>query len=105
MMLVTFTRAPPSCSARLPQTCSAATTLITAELPAEPVRARLGEVAQPASATGASTAASTAPATRTPLGGNVKNTANPPGRLLSRHLNENRTRYQMQQPGRPPPRA
>src|SRR5947207_4828911 len=53
MMLVTCTCVPPSCSARLPQKFSAATTLITVELP----RALVGEVEQPASASISRTAA------------------------------------------------
>src|SRR6266702_5008665 len=77
MMLVTFTWVPPSCSARLPQKFSAATTLIVAP-PDELVVAVLGEVEQPASASVISTAAAAAQCRsrrRAVPGGRVEDTA------------------------------
>src|SRR5947207_7590330 len=110
MMPVTFTCVPPSCSARLPQKFSAATTLITVELPL----ARPGEVEQPASA---STSRTAAPAARrvddmartlTKTGSVIKCT----GRYTTRSAGAARIRcregvplrrgYGRQQPGRVP---
>src|SRR2546421_9490861 len=56
MMLVTLTCAPPSCSARLPQKFSAATTLISVALP-EFVAVVCAFVAHPATAATRSAAA------------------------------------------------
>jgi hypothetical protein len=90
MMLATFTWAPPSCSARLPQKFSAATTWMTVELPEEPVVAVLGVVEQPATASAratgtAATASQRRRRRRAVPGGRVEDTASLRQRgLLSR---------------------